>query len=98
MKEEYHLKNLKIKRRGPLPGLVPATLKHKITISLDEDVLQHFKSLAENPGALPYQTQINQALRQYINQDQALTDIKYKLLQDQIFLNTLATMIHQHSI
>jgi uncharacterized protein (DUF4415 family) len=33
---------------------------------LDEDIIEHFKRLAARPNATPYQTQINQALRDSI--------------------------------
>ncbi|MFN7949419.1 MAG: BrnA antitoxin family protein [Blastocatellia bacterium] len=38
--------------------------KARITIMLDGDVLEYFRARAAAPGAAPYQTQINQALRE----------------------------------
>lgn len=38
--------------------------KARITIMLDGDVLEYFKRRAAPPDAAPYQTQINQALRE----------------------------------
>ena len=66
MREEYDLEQLTVKRRGPLLGAEEAVsrpAKVRITIALDEDLVSHFKTEAEKPGGLPYQTQINQALR-----------------------------------
>lgn len=46
-------------------GLLPASpsKKTRISILLDEDVIEHFKKRAAAPNALPYQTQINNTLR-----------------------------------
>lgn len=46
-------------------GLLPATppKKTRISILLDEDIIEHFKKRAAAPNALPYQTQINNTLR-----------------------------------
>ena len=38
----------------------------RINITLDEDIVAHFKRRAARPHAPPYQTQINQALRKVI--------------------------------
>jgi len=55
------------RRANPLirAGLLPATLpkKTRISILLDEDIIEHFKNRAAAPNALPYQTQINNTLR-----------------------------------
>ncbi len=40
-----------------------APVKVRITIMLDHDVLEHFKARAAQPGTAPYQTLINQTLR-----------------------------------
>ena len=64
--EDYDLKSLKVKRRGVLPGLEEQdarAAKVRVTIALDLDVVEPFKAEAKKPGALPYQTQINRALR-----------------------------------
>ena len=41
--------------------------KVKITILLDADILEFFKDRASEKSGLPYQTQINQALRQFMD-------------------------------
>jgi len=40
--------------------------KLRINIMLDEDIIQYFKQRAALPNAAPYQTQINQTLRELI--------------------------------
>jgi uncharacterized protein (DUF4415 family) len=102
MKKDYDLKKLKIKRRGVLPELAAKKKdcsKIRITISLDCDVVDYFKSEAEAPGAFPYQTQINQALRGVMdhenpsNHDEALAELKSELLHDPLFLRELAKKV-----
>jgi uncharacterized protein (DUF4415 family) len=41
--------------------------KVRINIMLDEDIIEYFKQRAALPNAAPYQTQINQALREVIS-------------------------------
>ena len=92
MLKEYDLKTLKVKRHGVLPGLrgkSPERAKVRITIALDRDVVEHFKGTAGQRGALPYQTQINQALRKMMEQPAAHA-LKSALLQDKAFIRSLA--------
>ena len=56
------------KRRHP--DYTPQTSKVKISILLDADVLAYFRARAKQPHAAPYQTQINQELRQLMERDQ----------------------------
>ena len=101
MRKDYELRELRVKRRGPLPGLDEGGErpgKVRITIALDTDLVEHFKGQAAKPGGLPYQTQINQALRQYIERVEAdaameVDDLKAKLLADPKFLAALAAKI-----
>lgn len=100
MKPEYDLKKMKVKRRGLLPMMRAKAEDHakvRITISLDKDVIQHFKAEAKHPGTLPYQTQINQTLRQLIDQPHSgsgdITEIKTILLHDKIFIKEVAKLI-----
>lgn len=51
-------------------ALDPRNIKVHVSMTLDADVLEYFKERASRPGALPYQTQINQALRDLIDQEQ----------------------------
>jgi uncharacterized protein (DUF4415 family) len=97
MKEEYELGKLKVKRRGPLPDFQDAIgrpMKVRITITLDQDLVEHFKAEAAKPGALPYQTQINQTLRKAMLGEELRSDqteaIKAALLKDPDFVRALA--------
>jgi uncharacterized protein (DUF4415 family) len=47
-------------------ALEPRNTKVRVSIYLDLDVLDFFKALAAEPQALPYQTQINAALRNIV--------------------------------
>lgn len=94
MRKEYDLKKLKVKRRGMLPGLKtegPPPAKVRITIALDDDVVEYFKAQSTRPGALPYQTQINQALRRVIEAGGTDAEtLKAALLKDSTFLRAVA--------
>lgn len=61
MKEEYDFTN---GTRGPVEPL-PAG-KTRITIRLDDDVLDWFRDQAHQAGGGNYQTLINRALREHI--------------------------------
>ena len=52
-------------KRGPV---LPHKGKTRITIFIDTDILEWFRDEAEREGR-GYQTEINQALRNYIKQD-----------------------------
>ncbi len=93
MREDYGLSKLEVKRCGPLPGLDTGgerPPKIRITIALDQDLIDHFKSEAAKPGGLPYQTQINQALRRALDTGEAspvdAAAIKAALLEDVEFV------------
>lgn len=97
MREEYELSKLKVKRRGPLPTFQDAVgrpMKVRITITLDQDLVEHFKAEAAKPGALPYQTQINQTLRKAMMGEELRPDqteaIKAALLKDSDFMRAVA--------
>jgi len=59
MKRQYDFSKA---RRGPVvpPG------KTRITIRLDNDVIEHFQAMVDRAGGGNYQTLINDALREYI--------------------------------
>jgi uncharacterized protein (DUF4415 family) len=61
MKREY---NFSKARRGPLVPRTPG--KTRVTIRLDNDILEHFQNLVDQAGGGNYQTLINDALREYI--------------------------------
>jgi uncharacterized protein (DUF4415 family) len=57
------------RRHVTKPGEV--TLKEanaRVTMYLDADILEYFKVRAAEPNAAPYQTQINNELRNVLNQ------------------------------
>lgn len=63
MKKEYNFSKAK---RG---AVIPQKGKTRITIFLDNDVLEEFRSKAETAGH-GYQTMINDALREYLDMGQ----------------------------
>ncbi|HEX9388931.1 MAG TPA: BrnA antitoxin family protein [Anaerolineales bacterium] len=65
MKKEY---NFSKGKRGSVV-LAPKG-KTRITIRIDDDILDWFRGEVEAAGGGNYQTLINQALREYLNQQQ----------------------------
>jgi len=47
----------------------PRNCKVRITMFLDADILDYFKARASKPHAAPYQTQINETLRELMEQE-----------------------------
>ncbi len=76
-----HLKNLTLK-----------DCKSRVNIMLDADIVEFFKEQAANKGSLPYQTQINQALRQFVeNANQPKNEvITMNMLDNPAFISALA--------
>ena len=65
MKKEYNFS------KGKRGAVVPAPKgKTRITIRIDDDILDWFRGEVEATGGGNYQTLINQALREYLNQQQ----------------------------
>lgn len=80
MKEEY---NFSGGRRGAIDPLPPG--KARITIRLDEDILDWFRSRVHAAGGGNYQTLINQALREYMEQrTESLEDILRRVLREEL--------------
>jgi uncharacterized protein (DUF4415 family) len=70
--------------------------KIAISIRLDGDILEYFKNCAEKPGSAPYQTLINQVLREYIEEKQRNRDFYRKeLIEDDAFIDAVAAKIKQ---
>jgi uncharacterized protein (DUF4415 family) len=61
MKRQYDFSKA---RRGPMVPPTPG--KTRITIRLDNDVIEHFQAIVDRAGGGNYQTLINDALREYI--------------------------------
>lgn len=78
MQDEY---NFSQGTRGPVVPL-PAG-KTRITIRIDDDTLEWFRSQAEQQGGGNYQTMINVALREYINQH-ALEDMLRRVVREEL--------------
>lgn len=72
---ERDLSGKKIVRRRdlgkviPPEALEPRNIKVDVSIKLDGDIVEYFKEQARKPGALPYQIQINQALREVLDRE-----------------------------
>ncbi len=93
MKREYDFRHAK---RARFRGLPPEAerarhTKVRITIMLDQDILQFFKAQAAQSGAEPYQTQINRALREYISAGSPR--LKTDLLSDDAFISRIAERV-----
>ncbi len=65
MKKEYDFKN---GRRGTVLRVLPG--KTRVTIRLDDDVLEWFRARVDNAGGGNYQSLINEALRTFMQQKQ----------------------------
>ena len=66
MKAEYDLNKMKA-RKNPYAS----KLKKPVTMRLSEDVVEHFKGMAEEAG-IPYQSLINLYLRDCLTQHRKL--------------------------
>ena len=65
MKKEYNFS------KGKRGAVVPAPKgKTRITIRIDDDILEWFRSEVDSAGGGNYQTLINNALREYITHQQ----------------------------
>ena len=80
MRREYDFKTAE---RGPVVR-VPAG-KSRITIRLDDDILAWFRKQVEDSGGGNYQSLINQALREYINnRREPLEDALRRVLREEL--------------
>jgi len=73
MKREYDFSK---GRRGPI--LRPPAGKTRVTIRLDDDVLDWFRQQVDDGGGGNYQTLINQALRSFMSQKQLRASVRSK--------------------
>ena len=98
--KERDLRGKKVVRRRDAGKVVsaealePRNIKVHISIKLDADVLDYFKQRARRSGAPPYQTQINQALRQVIDRDREGFRAE-ALLRDDRLLDAIAEWVKQ---
>ena len=80
MKKEYDFTNAK---RGPV--VRGATGKTRITIRIDDDLLDWFKSQVSNAGGGNYQTLINNALREYVEgQTEPLEETLRRVVREEL--------------
>lgn len=98
MKKEYDFSKAK---RGVFRKLPPLEerarhTKVRITIMLDLDVLDFFKKRAAERGAPPYQTQINQALREYASLGHS--PARDDLLKDKRLIARLSERVAKYSV
>jgi uncharacterized protein (DUF4415 family) len=80
MKEKYDFSK---GRRG---AVLPATGKKvRITIRLDRDIVDWFRSKVEEQGGGNYQTMLNDALRKHMEQqEQPLEDILRRVVREEL--------------
>jgi uncharacterized protein (DUF4415 family) len=84
------------RERHPDLDLKKAERKIRVNIMLDGDIVRHFKGLAAKPNAAPYQRQINNALRAYIEQ-RTDSPVDYSsLLDDERFIRAVAERVKAH--
>lgn len=66
------------------------TNKVKVSIYLDEAVVEYFRARAELPNAAPYQTQINNELRRIVENDgNEARSVENDILKNEAFLKAL---------
>jgi uncharacterized protein (DUF4415 family) len=80
MKSEYDF------RKGRRGAVVRAPKgKTRITIRIDDDILEWFRGEVESAGGGNYQTLINQALREYVmQQQQPLEEILRRVVREEL--------------
>ena len=80
MKKEYNFS------QGKRGAVVPAPKgKTRITIRIDDDILEWFRGEVEAMGGGNYQTLINQALRDYLTQQQhPLEEILRRVVREEL--------------
>ena len=80
MRDQYDFRQGK---RGPV--IKPPPGKSRITIRLDNDLLEWFRDQADSVGGGNYQTMINAALRQFMEQDvEPLEETLRRILRDEL--------------
>ena len=67
-------------KRGPVVPSEPG--KTKISIRLDNRILEHFRSIVEKAGGGNYQTLINDALLEYIQQQSMLEAVRQAVREE----------------
>ena len=87
-------------RRGGFLKRHPEALTEKVEtkigiyIKLDRNILRYFKESAKRPNAAAYQTQINSALRVFVERTQTRQDFS-ELLDNETFIASLAERLRR---
>lgn len=87
-------------RRGGFLERQPEALSEKVEtkigiyVKLDRDILQFFKKQANKPNAAPYQTQINKALRAFIERKDKRRGFS-ELLDNETFIAAVADRVRR---
>ena len=77
-------------RRSPWAEKLKNTNKVKVSMYLDEVVVEYFRQRAESPDSAPYQTQINNELRRIMENDsREVQSIENDILNNEEFLRAL---------
>ena len=79
MKREYDFSGGK---RGPV--VPPETGKTRITIRLDNDVLDWFRAKVDEHGGGNYQSMINQVLREHIKGEKPLKELMREAIREEL--------------
>jgi uncharacterized protein (DUF4415 family) len=80
MKDQYDFSSGKRGAIDPMPHG-----KTRITIRIDDDVLEWFRTEVHAAGGGSYQSLINQALREYVqNRKQPLEDILRRVVREEL--------------
>jgi uncharacterized protein (DUF4415 family) len=77
MKRQYDFSKA---RRGPVVPPTPG--KTRVTIRLDNDLIEHFQAMVDRAGGGNYQTLINNALREYIRGARLETVVRRAVRQE----------------
>jgi len=81
MKKEYDFS------QGKRGAVVPSEKgKTRVTIRLDDDILEWFREKVDAQGGGNYQTMINQALRSYIKQERPVAELLREVLREELKL------------
>jgi uncharacterized protein (DUF4415 family) len=80
MRKEYDFSNA---RRGPIRPLPPG--KTRITIRLDDEILDWFRAEVNAAGGGNYQTSINRALQEHIRRSrESLEDTLRRVIREEL--------------
>ncbi len=83
MRKEYDFSNAKRAKDVSHLAKLQSEGKTRITIMLDNDVIQNFRLRAEKEG-LGYQTLINQALKENINSSALSEETLRKIIREEL--------------